>query len=359
MSRAQQSAQKDGDAFVQSIQRQVDAFGLSGNALLRYQAGLKGVSDAANPLIDRLERLQDAQAAFNASASGNGLQNVGDKFSEAANGAEKASHGSSGLTRELIVLGHEVVSGNYTRLGGSLLVIARYSETAVAALRALMGPLGLLIAALALVAFGAISGAEAFKKQQDALQLTGNYAGQTATSLRLMSEDISRINSQPIGHVNEALQAVVASGRVSGDAIKSVTAAAVSVAKLTGQSAGEVAKQFSEMTSNVGASAAKALRDVPFPRRRDARDDQLHDRAGPHVGGARAGDGQAQREDEGPSQPAGLPRDGVQAEQHLGERVLELAAEARQAAGHRREARRRAEHPGEPAEPAGGAAEPR
>ncbi len=45
-------------------------------------------------------------------------------FDETTAAAGRTMHGSSGITRELIVLGHEAMMGNFSRFGGSLVVMA-------------------------------------------------------------------------------------------------------------------------------------------------------------------------------------------------------------------------------------------
>lgn len=61
---AQLSAQRDADKFIASLQRQVDTFGKSDVEMKRYTANLKGASDAAEPLIAKLETMKAEQAAL-------------------------------------------------------------------------------------------------------------------------------------------------------------------------------------------------------------------------------------------------------------------------------------------------------
>ena len=64
---------------------------------------------------------QAASDMKQATGAGATLSGTMEKVSEAAG---HAAHGSSGLTRELIVMGHEAVSGNFSRIPGSLMVLA-------------------------------------------------------------------------------------------------------------------------------------------------------------------------------------------------------------------------------------------
>jgi lambda family phage tail tape measure protein len=64
--KASLAAQRDSDRFIASLQRQVDTFGKTDTEIKRYTANLKGASAAADPLIDKLERMQADQAAMSA-----------------------------------------------------------------------------------------------------------------------------------------------------------------------------------------------------------------------------------------------------------------------------------------------------
>ena len=132
--RAQANAKKEGEAFIASIQRQVNTFGLSGTALLSYEAKLKGVSAQAQPFIDKLNAMKAAQHELNQQTQAAGFSNLTRGFNEAGAAAQSAAHGTSGITRELLVLTHEASQGQFKRFGGSLLVLAEYSTKAQAAI---------------------------------------------------------------------------------------------------------------------------------------------------------------------------------------------------------------------------------
>ena len=264
VTRAQQSAAKDADRFVSSIQRQVDSFGLSGTALLRYEAQLKGVSAQAEPLIARLERMKDAQAAFASDASKSGGAALAKGMDEAAASADKATHATSGMTRELIVLGHEASQGNFTRFGGSLLVLAEYSQKAQAALSVLVGPVGLVVAGIGVLALAVIKGAHETEVFNNSLKLTGNFAGLTGDSFRAMAADIAKIQSAPLTGVTSALQEVVSTGRFSGVALEAVTKAALSYSKASGETAANVVKDMTRMADGVAKYAADRNREMHY-----------------------------------------------------------------------------------------------
>ncbi len=263
--RAEQSARTENDRFVSSIQRQIDTFGLTGTALLAYEARLRGISGQAQPLIDRLNKMKDAQAGFNhAATSSSGVAAVGRAMTEAAEGADKAAHGTAGITRELLVLAHEASQGNFKRFGGSLLVLAEYSTKAQAAISALAGPIGVVVAGLGLFALAAYEGSKQADELRRSLLLTGNYAGVAAGQFEGMAKAIAQSTNVTVGKASEALRALVATGEVGPQALGSLAAATVKLEALTGKSSEEIAKDFAKMQEAPTKWAAEANKAYNF-----------------------------------------------------------------------------------------------
>lgn len=245
--KANVSAKAEGDRFVTMLQRQVDSFGLTGTALLAYEARLKGVSAQAQPLIDKLNDMKRAQQQLAQQSASNGLSNVGRGMHDAANAADGASHATSGITRELIVLAHEASQGNFKRFGGSLLVLAEYSTKAQAALSLLFGPIGIIIAAIGILGVAAYQGAKQADELNRSLRLTGDYAGITAGQFGVLAKAISESTSSGIGKASTALQALVMTGEIGPRMLADMASATVKLEALTGKSAEEIAKDFAKM----------------------------------------------------------------------------------------------------------------
>ena len=139
--------------------------------------------NAANAATANLGRTSQ-KAANDASAA----------YSSIAEGAKKVEGAHAGVNRELLVLAHEMSQGNYSRFGGSLLVLAErtnFLSFALSGTGALVSAVGAaVLGAAALMAMGAIE-ADKFAK---ALQLTGNYAqivsmSRTSFSIRVRERD--------------------------------------------------------------------------------------------------------------------------------------------------------------------------
>lgn len=246
--KANASAQKAGDAYVASLQRQLDTFGMTGSQIQQYEAKLKGVTDAANPLIARLQAMRDAQSAFNVQANAT-TSNLARSFEDTTTAAGHASGATSGITRELIVLGHEASQGNFTRLGGSLLVIAEYSKTAQAVIASMAGPVGAVVALLALFAVEAIRGAHELDTLNKSLLITGNYAGQTSSSFNDMVKAVAASSNSGFGAARDALQGLISTGQVGPKVLQQMAVAVDLVAQKTGKATEEVVADFATLTA--------------------------------------------------------------------------------------------------------------
>jgi phage-related minor tail protein len=162
--------------------------------------------------------------------------------------AKNAAHGMAGMTRETLILVHELSQGRYSRFGGSLLVMAQYSETAKEALSSLIGPLGLVIAAIGAVGFAAYEGAKREEEFQNSLILTGNAAGLTSGRLMALSAAVSESSHQTIGSSRDIVTALASSGQVSHQVLAKTAEAVASVADISGESATKIAADFAKMS---------------------------------------------------------------------------------------------------------------
>src|SRR6516225_2871243 len=124
--------------LVASIQRQIAAFEAGGRSSAKFYeqlANQRGVNvDAIRPILDQLTEAKR-------------------KFEEAGHGAEEMGFKTAGAKRELLVLAHELSQGNFSRFGGSLLVLGE--RTGAAGLLFSKTSLAILGVTAALAGFGA------------------------------------------------------------------------------------------------------------------------------------------------------------------------------------------------------------
>lgn len=205
----------------------------------------------------------DQQAAMGRQAAAN-AETMKSSYDEVTSATERMASGHAGVTRELLVLAHEMSQGNFKRFGGSMLVLAErtnaleFAMTAAGA--ATLGAGIALIGTLALIAKGAIDANEFAK----ALQLTGNYAGTSADQLTRMASAQSRATGQTVGGSRSSLEAVAGSGLFGPQALAVASRAMGDYQKATGKTAEEALANFDKITQGVAKWADEQNRSVHF-----------------------------------------------------------------------------------------------
>lgn len=257
--RAAERTKRENDAFVASAKRQVDTYKMAGAELMAYEAKTRGLSEQMQPLVDKYRALEAAHKAQRGAA----MEGAAAMEGHAA-GATKASGATAGFTRELLVLGHELSQGNYKRFGGSLIVLAEYSGMATRAMSALVGPIGAVVALMALVGYEAIHGALEQDKFNKTLITTGNYAGLTADKFNTMAAAAAKASHATVGASSEALLAAAGTGRFGPEQLESITRAALLTSRATGQTADEVVKDFATMRDGVAKWALEHNKSMHF-----------------------------------------------------------------------------------------------
>jgi len=260
-------------AAVSAAQARVEQTTLSAT---RAQAALAAAQADAGASAERLAaaqaKLSAAQAAqatatANLKAQSAALKDLQDAHAKAAAGAKLNAHQTAQLSAQLQDLFVQIQAGGnpltaMIQQGSQLSAVFGGVGPALKAIGGLITPttvaLGALGGAAALVGAAFISGIRESDKLRGSLALTGNAAGMTADRYEAMAGRIAASTSTGIGAAKEALQALAESGRVSERAIGSTAAAAVALARATGQSSGEVAAKFAAMSGGV-ASGARAL----------------------------------------------------------------------------------------------------
>lgn len=246
--------------FLESLNRSVvaDEAVRSGKsaraALLEMQAAQLGVADKARPMI---QRLAEADARFqNFGKSGRlsalQLQQVGFQLNDLA---VQLASGQNPITA-LVQQGSQL-SGTF---GGV--------RPALAALASLVTPARLAIGGLAggVLALGAawVQGYRESRQFNDALAVTGNFAGQTAGSFERLVGTVSQLGDVSRGSARDALAQVVGSGRFGPENVDAVATAVVRLQKFTGQSTEQILQSFSAITGGVARWAAEQNRAYNF-----------------------------------------------------------------------------------------------
>jgi phage-related minor tail protein len=114
---------------------------------------------------------------------------------------------------------------------------------------------GVFIAAL-------VQGAEEADKLNSAIIATGNYAGVTSGQVRVMASALTQAGTSTM-QATAMLSKIIATGKVTGDALQDVAQASLDLARITGESADKTSAIFIKMQDE----PVKAVKEL---------DDQLH-----------------------------------------------------------------------------------
>ncbi|MFJ2989951.1 phage tail tape measure protein [Collimonas sp. NPDC087041] len=221
------------DQFIAKLKDQAATAGMSTKQLLEYRAAQLGVSGAATPFIEQI-------------AAG-----------------EKAMHGFSLETgaarRELGVIIRELASGNFGGASRSFSIFAERSGLMTTLLSPVALGIGAVTAALGAFAVAAYLGHEEQTKLNNALILTGGYAGSTAGQLHSLAGDATAFGGS-IGVAKDAVYQLADSGKFTSDQIGLIASAAVQMQDATGQAIDVTIGQF-ETLAKEPAKAIVELND--------------------------------------------------------------------------------------------------
>lgn len=199
-----------------------------------------------------------------AAAAQSAAVSTGAAYEQIAANADHVGKAHSGMTRELIVLGHELSQGNLKRFGGSLLVLAEYSTKAQAAIASLMGPVGVLLGGVALAGLVMVEGALDAEKFAKSLQLTGNYAAVTQASIEELAKAQRSQTGQSLGAARGTIEAAAGSGAFGPAALASAARAMGDYQKITGEAAEDVLGKFKSIQDGVSKWAEEQNKQMHF-----------------------------------------------------------------------------------------------
>jgi lambda family phage tail tape measure protein len=150
---------------------------------------------------------------------------------------------------ELIVIGHEMLQGRFSRVPGSMMVLAESSNIATLA----MSAFGLTVLGITAVTVGLLvamaKGALEFEKINAALIQTGGYSGITASNFYKMSEALVAVHGS-IGEAKEAILLLAGSGRFTKEQIDTIAPSIVEMAHSGGVAVETLVKQFEKLAKD-------------------------------------------------------------------------------------------------------------
>ncbi|WLE60232.1 phage tail length tape measure family protein [Burkholderia plantarii] len=226
---------------------------------------VSGLLSQLDPLGRKLGDLDTAESELRAAFKGGAvdaetfskaLQGIGaqrdaiGKLQDAAEqGTSALSHlsaGGAGAAREVAVLAREAASGNFTRFGSSLSILAQQTGLLALALTPVGIAIGAVVAAIGIAGAAFVSYESKVSAANTAIIASGNYAGVTAGSLLQLADQIGAAS----GHVGDAakvLTVLVSSSGVSSGALANLGQAALDMSEVTGTSADKMADYFAQI----------------------------------------------------------------------------------------------------------------
>ncbi|CAE6692715.1 hypothetical protein LMG22931_00448 [Paraburkholderia nemoris] len=243
-----------------------DAYKAGQVTTAQYQQALAGIK--ADQAVVALRQLADQEAQLERSfksgeisaiAYKKALGDIGTNRSALADiagaaqssGKEMEGFGlkTAGARKEVVVLAHEALTGNWSNFGGSMMVLAERMDLMAAA----TSGAAIAVAAIAapLIAFGAavykVSGQNA--AMNDALVMTGGYAGVTAEQLRDLAS-AATAGGATFDTAAAAVTALAATGRLTGQEIADLGRTTADAATYTSVSVKQMVDEFTRLAED-------------------------------------------------------------------------------------------------------------
>ncbi|WP_272544512.1 phage tail length tape measure family protein [Burkholderia cepacia] len=189
---------------------------------------------------------------------------VNQSAQQAGQSMQKVGVHTVAARRELMVMAHEVVTGSWKNLGGSAMVFAEQIDLMHVALSPVGLAIGAVAAAVGTLAVGIYKGAQEVSTFNKSIQLTGNYAGMTTSSIAAMSVSVADATHASVGTARQSVQSLVSTGQIAGEALQVLGQSMIRLHELTGASLDEISKDFAKMPEGVAKWAEEHNRSMHF-----------------------------------------------------------------------------------------------
>lgn len=253
-------ARKSNDALMRSIASAADTVAAKHKAIAEAAASGSGASVKA--IINQVNSMaylaatagktKEQLAQLRAEALGIGSATTGyaAEIAKASEHTHEFGIKTSATRRELLVLGHELSQGNYTRFAGSMMVLGETMDV----LRYVLSPVGLAFAAVAGTAYAFLrtmhdgyAEIEAFNK---AITATSGFVGLSAAQMAEMSNGL-QTGSANLKSVRTAMAEVAATGAFTADNLSLATQAAIAMSSDIGIGTDKAAESLAKIQEDV------------------------------------------------------------------------------------------------------------
>ena len=239
-SKAKEKAALAGKNFLADLESQAAALGKTKAELLEMKAAQLGVSAQAAPFIAQL-KAQEKQMKLTGISAG--------QYNQAmrmlpAQITDVVTSLASGMPVWLVAI----------QQGGQIKDSFGGVGNTFKALLSFLNPVNVGLAALA-VSMGAIvkAGYDAYKSQRDlqeALVLTGGYAGTSGAQFDKLAQDINNSTDATIGNIRSIATELAKSGKFTIDQIKAITKTTAQWSTVTGESSDKITDYFNKIAGD-------------------------------------------------------------------------------------------------------------
>ena len=226
---------------IQRVQIDLATAGKSASEALQIKAGIKGIDvSTLKPQLDALRALEVAQNGFNGS-----LKNVGVSAGQTRMALQQLPLQFSDIVvslqagqKPLTVLLQQgaQIKDSFGGIGAAARALGGY-------VMGLVNPFTVAAAGIGAVAFAYEKGAQESRAFQNAVTLSGNAIGLSASQFSTMAQSIASVSGTR-GAAAAALTEIAGTGQIAGKQIEAIGTAAILMEKATGQAVSETIKQF-------------------------------------------------------------------------------------------------------------------
>lgn len=239
-SKAKERAALAGQKFLADLESQAAALGKTRSELLEMKAAQLGVSAKASPFIAQLKE-QEKQMKLTVISAGQYKQAMAQLPAQIT---DVVTSLASGMPVWLVAI----------QQGGQIKDSFGGVGNTFKAMLSFLNPVNVGLSALA-VSMGALvkAGYDAYKSQRDlqeALVLTGGYAGTRGAQFDKLAQDINNSTDATIGNIRSISTELAKSGKFTIDQIKSITKTTAQWSTVTGESSDKITDYFNKIAGD-------------------------------------------------------------------------------------------------------------
>lgn len=239
-SKAKEKAALAGKTFLADLEWQASALGKTKAELLEMKAAQLGVSAQAAPFIAQL-KAQEKQMKLTGISAGQYKQAMAQLPAQIT---DVVTSLASGMPVWLVAIQQGgQIKGSFGGVGNTFKVLLSF-----------LNPVNVGLAALA-VSMGALvkAGYDAYKSQRDlqeALVLTGGYAGTSGAQFDKLAQDINNSTDATIGNIRSIATELAKSGKFMIEQIKAITKTTAQWSTVTGESSDKITDYFNKIAGD-------------------------------------------------------------------------------------------------------------